>query len=377
MLNNETSLLGQNTSELCDRYIDKQSRIIFPDVLRIIAILMVVLVHISSKFLTNFSVTQHEYYVANIINSLSRAGVPIFVMVSGIFMLDENKNITIKSIFRKNIKNIIILYIIWSVAFGIINNILLEIIAGNPFSLDMIKAFIYTSVFGYFHMWYLVMIVGLYMITPLLRLFVKAENAKYIGYFLILSLLFQFLSTPAVYLIKEYTNINFASLHSKLNLNYVYGYTFYYILGWYIYNIGFSKLTRMLIYISGIIGIIIMIAISYDLSMKAGEVNTTLYHNLYIFTCVYAVSIFLGIYSTFNRITVGHKFKKLVNQTSRLTFGVYIIHVLVLKAYELIFPYSVRPTLYMIMELLVATTITFIVVFIMSKIPYVKKLIRG
>lgn len=96
-------------------------------------------------------------------NSLSRIGVPLFVMISGALFLDERKNVTLKSIFSKNIKSLAIITVIWSSFYSTIYQILLPLLGNEAVN---VKAFLSAIVFGHRHMWYLYMIIGLYAITP-------------------------------------------------------------------------------------------------------------------------------------------------------------------------------------------------------------------
>ena len=61
------------------------------DIIRIIAVCAVIMVHTCDYFLNNYNPSTSEFVFGNIFDSLSRIGVPLFVMVSGALMLDEKK----------------------------------------------------------------------------------------------------------------------------------------------------------------------------------------------------------------------------------------------------------------------------------------------
>ena len=69
----------------------------FLDITRIVAVLAVIMIHTSSGFVTLYDTSSIEFLWGNIFDSISRIGVPLFVMISGSLMLDEEKNITIKT----------------------------------------------------------------------------------------------------------------------------------------------------------------------------------------------------------------------------------------------------------------------------------------
>ena len=74
------------------------------DLVRIVAILAVVMIHASASFLVSYPAGSFEFSVGNLGDGISRLGVPLFVMLSGALMLDEQRNLTLKRIFTKNVK---------------------------------------------------------------------------------------------------------------------------------------------------------------------------------------------------------------------------------------------------------------------------------
>ena len=76
------------------------------DILRIFAMMSVVMVHCAAEFLGHYDAGTAEFFWGNIFDSISRAGVPIFLMISGAFFLNENKEISINNVFKKYIKEL-------------------------------------------------------------------------------------------------------------------------------------------------------------------------------------------------------------------------------------------------------------------------------
>ena len=66
------------------------SRVFYFDFLRSISCLAVVLIHASAFFVNG--ATNISFHFSNFIDSLSRFSVPVFIMISGALMLDENYN---------------------------------------------------------------------------------------------------------------------------------------------------------------------------------------------------------------------------------------------------------------------------------------------
>lgn len=75
----------------------QRQREIWPDIIRIVAVFFVVLIHCAATgFHGRFPPNSSEFMACNFYNCLSRFCVPIFVMISGRFLLDESRDYSIK-----------------------------------------------------------------------------------------------------------------------------------------------------------------------------------------------------------------------------------------------------------------------------------------
>ncbi|MEE3325182.1 MAG: acyltransferase family protein [Methanosphaera sp.] len=155
-----------------------KSREISFDILRIMASFAVMMIHISSQNWYEVDIYSYEWMIFSFYDSISRWGVPIFVMISGALFLGNCRSI--KRIYKRNIFRIITAFIFWSFFYASI-----MFVCGCS-----LKEALACFFRGFYHMWFLFMIIGLYMITPFLVAIVK--DKKLINYFLLLSLLFAF-----------------------------------------------------------------------------------------------------------------------------------------------------------------------------------------
>ena len=159
------------------------------DLTRIAAVLAVVMIHVSSAFVSSYEINTLEFQTANVLDSISRLGVPLFVMISGSLFLDEKRKISTRNLYFKNIKGILFLLYLWSFLYTCIYNVVLPLLQNEDVVLkELIKDFI----LGNYHMWYMFMIAGLYAVTPFLRLFVKKKNSRLVLLFIVLSVGVQF-----------------------------------------------------------------------------------------------------------------------------------------------------------------------------------------
>ena len=148
------------------------------DALRIIAILMVILLHIVAlnissaekklEFTTN-------YWVSSFISAFCRTCVPLFIMISGRYLL--NREETPKEFYTKRVQKIIGPLLFWTLVYTIYSQYLLYQEIGN---IDL-KIAVTNILSGqpFYHMWFLYMILGLYLITPLFNpIFRYATNLQ-------------------------------------------------------------------------------------------------------------------------------------------------------------------------------------------------------
>lgn len=158
------------------------------DLLRIICAIAVISIHVSATYIgaiTNEE-TFGELYLNGIMtsciyNSLSRFAVPCFVVLSGAFILTDKRNSEYKYFYRKTFKNIGIPTFIFSVlyfVYSFLKAILAITFKGREMTmlLQPIKNVIKGAPFG--HMWYLYMVLGIYLLVPVIFLFKNQVGEK-------------------------------------------------------------------------------------------------------------------------------------------------------------------------------------------------------
>lgn len=180
------------------------------DVLRLLAILAVIAMHAGGNayLSSNFDPRQHSMFVAAIVWC-----VPVFFLISGRFFLDPQRHVTIKKIWNKHIRRIIVVFVAWSSIYA-----LYYIKSGAYDGLNIWGIFT-QWIEGPYHFWYLYAIIGLYAFTPLLRKI--TENEKVMLYFLALYAVANIIGEYLVYLPK--LSSIFCGIYDKLLLGNVAG----------------------------------------------------------------------------------------------------------------------------------------------------------
>ncbi len=339
----------------------QKKRIYYLDILRVIACLAVIMIHSSCDYVM-YKTTNFNFWVGNIFDSFARLGVPLFVMISGALLLDEKYDYS-KEKLLKHIKKMILFFVFWSFVYCLLFNII-----GQLFLLEKdfnVYRIINAFVQGYYHLWYIYLIIGLYLILPLLRLWVNDKNKKYVEYFIILSLIFNFL-IPQIIIIGNCYGSALVGINdilcSKLCLQYVGGFTTYFILGWYINNYEIKH--KKLIYILGIISILISIFGTYILDLE-------FYGNLSLHVLLYTAAVFLFAKN------IKTKENKLVLFISKYSLGIYAIHAMIIYVVnKVLLKINFTNALINIPIVFIITlVISTIGAYIISKIPFFKKFV--
>lgn len=335
---------------------EKKDRIIYLDILRIIATIAVVAIHVSANNWYTTSPASYEWNVLNFYDSIVRWAVPIFVMISGALFLDNDRNIETKKLYTKNILRIITAFLFWSVIY-----------AGITVSTNRIEVFIQEIFLGHYHLWFLYMIIGLYMLTPILRKI--TEDKKTTEYFLIVSIIFTII-IPTIF--KHPTLSQMTKILENIDLNF--GYVTYFVLGYYLSKLELSKKSRIIIYISSILGFLITIFGTAIISNNK-MIPTNIYNEYYPNVLLESIGVFVLIKNI--KFDIKPKQANMIKVLSKYSFGIYLVHDLILT--ELVknglTTLTFNPIISVPCIALIVYIISLIISIILNKIPILNKLI--
>lgn len=210
-------------------------RIAYFDVLRILATFAVIVLHLSAQHWADTDVYSRAWQAFNLYDSAVRWAVPVFVMISGALFLSGSQSIG--HILKKNVSRLVTAFIFWSALYAVF----MVNFEGCPTNL-ILQQFLN----GHYHMWFLFMIVGLYLIVPFLRAIVRDE--KLLRYFLLLTLIFTFLLpqiASAVSLLSWQYCAEFKALTGKFYYHFTLGFVPYFVLGYYLVRKEFSLTAKL------------------------------------------------------------------------------------------------------------------------------------
>ena len=265
-----------------------------------------------------------QWNAAMIYDAVSRFCVPMFLMISGALFL--GRPLRTKRLYQKYIFRIVLAYLFWS---------LIYVLLKMDFS---IRGLLVGTLSGGPRFYFLCLIIGMYMMTPLLNKLVESQNA--LAYFLVLCFFFGFLE-PQIFNMLGNRQIPYVSLLVELIHQFVEkmeltGLTYipaYYVLGYVLFHDDIKPQYRKALYLMGILGTIITICCSIWESVLTDTLVT--YWLSYSSVNVLCMTVGLFVFAKYelSRISCSQTFASVVGYLAKYTFCIYLIHSWVLDSF--------------------------------------------
>lgn len=345
-----------------------KDRLLHFDLLRVAAIALVMVIHVSSRDFDLAPVDSFQWQVLNIYNGFARICVPVLFMLSGTFLLDPEKAFSIRTFFSRNVLRIVNAFLFWSAVYAVITNVLVHG-SDDPAILNIIWE---TFTSGYFHLWFLFRIFEVYLMTPFLRKI--AEDKKVIEYFMLFCLVVGFL-IPTFSGFPVGSTVTFAG--GEINLDITIGYAGYYFVGYYLFKYQISEKLKKIIYILGTAGAFTTIAGTSFLSLQRGGLDAFFYNYLTPNVLMTSLAVFLFFKDNGAKWSFLDKGKAFILEFSRYSFGMYLVHALVMffltragLNVELLNPILSVPLLTSLVFV-----ISYLVIKVLAKTPVIKNVI--
>ena len=303
-------------------------RLAYADLLRVLSIAAVVVIHVVSLWIYDVPAGSGAWNVYNVYDSLVRWCVPVIVMLSGMFLLDPKKSLTLPRLFLHHILRIFVALVVWGALYAIVDFGRVD----GVFTLAGIRSALYTALLGntHYHLWFLYVILGLYLVTPILRAFVQGASRKDFHYFFLLCFVAAYLLPTLLQLRPSQT----VSVYlSRLNLHMVMGYVGYYVAGYYLKTFTLGRVAEIIIYLLGIAGAAVTIWGTRVLSRQSGTLSGVLYDYMTPNVAAMAVAVFV-LFRYLLGVSDERSRRQSLSGLAKITFGVYLIHDLFLMAYR-------------------------------------------
>lgn len=285
------------------------------DYLKFISCLFVIIIHVSSGYISNnIQENNFNFIIANIFDSFSRIAVPIFLMISGLFNIKNKENAESNKYYAKINKEYTFPLIAYNFLY-FLYVILKKYFVYGSFQIKNVSFEIFRTGTTFYHLWYLNMIIFIYLLTPFIIKYKNKVGEKI------------FLYTAIAILITEMI----VSYMLEYNIFWLYKFLIY--LGYYMigYSVGNrvellkSLSKKKLIYLY--IGMSFLIFLLTQLSIMNKEIGyekLKYYEIMNPLVVVAAISVYLLF------LKIDMKKNKFINFIKDNLFQIYLLHALII-----------------------------------------------
>ena len=354
---------------------DTRTRILWIDIIRIVAIAMVIEMHAGDHIVYLWGKNpirngaNVSWWLTGVtFKSIASVCVPLLFMLSGYLLLSSQDRIFI--FFKKRLIKIVIPLVVWALLYMWWDGALLEATS----TIKAIKLAIRNILEGsvHYHLWFLYVLLGLYLVTPIMRRFAQSasdgELLFFIGLWLFATIVFN--------LLQQFKAISISLFAQP----YVSGYLGYYIAGYYL---GRKEYTSKQVWLAAIVFVAIAVGRTfwaYYLTYDGGKFDT----NLFEFLTWHVIAASLASFIVMKSIAqVLEKYfspavEKIIVLVSGATFGIYLVHDQILGFMETgalgfrLTTDAFNPLFATPLTILVGFVLSFIVTYLLQKIPVVK-----
>lgn len=307
---------------MTDENTSKCERILYYDILNILACIAVISLH-HNGIVHTYSNTL-RWKLALVVEVMAYWAVPVFLMLSGATLMDYRKHYDTKTFLKKRVLRTVIPFLFWSIV------VLVWKICTKQYLIEAVTLRNIINIILNFKMegvyWYFPFLFSVYLMMPILSCL--SDNAKVVKYAISIMFIFQSTIMPITRLVGIEWNSNYGlPMHS---------YLIFVLLGHFLSKTDIKFKQRQGIYFCGMCGVVIRYRAIYTLSIRDGAKNV-LFFNYGLFPSVMlacAVFVFAKYYNwekLLKKFRINHQFVKYLSSCS---LGVYLIHRIVMY-YEL------------------------------------------
>lgn len=330
------------------------------DILRIIAMFAVVIVHTCGMNVQDVPLNDVNRVVTALIPALLTWEIPVFVMISGRFFLDPEREVTISRVV-KAIVRLCLAFVVWDLIYQIY-----YILTGAYDNLNW-KGIIVQTIQGPYHFWYMYMMIGIYLLVPLIRKI--TENKALMEYFLLLFIVFGCLTNygPLLPMIGGTIRV----ILDHIQFHFALGFSGYFVAGYYLCKYPIEKKNEILMYSLGVV-------------LWIGAAILTVYNSVYYdihderfvkFLMPNVTIESFAIYTFFikkvSKWNVKGRVSFIIEKLSEYSAGIYYIHALTLELFAIagFSPLVEYPFVMVPLIAFIAIVVSGFTAFIIRKIP--------
>lgn len=343
------------------------------DLLRILAGIFVVAIHIVTGTVNSPTLFgTPPWWVVNSIDSVSRVAVPIFVLISGFLLLDNKRQYSVPTFLRKRFVKVGLPFVFWTLFYFFWHTVWHH----AQFTPEtIVQRFL--AAYTYYHLYFLYIIVGLYLLTPVLWVYVHHASRLNQKYFLLLLFAFSIVTGVVHHIVP--------SIKLQLNaVTFFLPYLSYFLAGHVLAAMQISSKRRNILLFL-FIGASVATALLnfwmmhttqwYNEDLKITNWSRYFYEYFSPNVIIASLALFLLFLQLKERALFHKRRVQVAIKTLATTmFGVYLIHPVILEVLSRFLPSS--PILSsLLIKIVVVFILSTIIVFLIGKIKYLNTIL--
>ena len=333
--------------------------------LRDISCAAVIVLHLfaSANILFADEMTDAQRLYGNLIVNCMMWAVPCFVMVTGALLLDQEREVTCKKIFKRYIPRVLGALIIFGEVFAVFDMYM----DTKGFRIDKVLEGFYKIFTGtsWSHLWYLYLLLGLYALLPFYRKIAKTSSKGEIKYLLLVYIIFiSVLPLTQIWGVKSGFYIHVSTI-----------YPCYLFLGYALAKeiLKGTKKVAVLTFAVGIAGVSIATICGIKYQMENIEI-------FYGYSSVFVIFMAVGVFSLVQKLKLNAEgiLWKFIECMDGCSFGIYILHMVLVRLilrYWNVNPYIGHSALNFTGLFFIIFIISFLATWCLKKIPGIKRVL--
>ena len=341
----------------------KTQRLLYLDLLRILSVTAVLMAHVAGSVWGDVPVLSHSWGILTLYTALIRFCIPVFLMISGAIFLNESKKIGIKVLYTHYLSRIIIIFLFWSTLYSCFSTFM-DNGGGTMFAVRLFT--------GHYHLWYLFAIAFLYLIVPFLRKF--APDRRLCLYYIALWLIGLTLTSFE----KVMQTGILSTILSKASINFVLGYTGYFVMGHYLHTVTLTSKQKTMVYSAAAVGFFVTFFGTYAASILNALPYDAFLSNFSPFVALFGAGVFLYCKESCTQLSAKKERRlKGLCRLSPFALGVYLIHdfFLIILRHFGVTPLAFYPLVSVPLITAVIWLLSFASVYLMQKVSFFKKVL--
>ncbi len=337
----------------------KKGRYLYMDILNILACFCVVAIHHNNTLVMKYSDTA-LWKKSLVIECGLYWVVPVFVMLSGANLLNYRKKYSTAEFLKKRFMRTVVPFFIWSTVYLVWKVQTEQMVLESQAPVD-----IFNMIFNYKAQaifWYFLPLFGCYLAMPIFSL--AADNRKLLWYAVAVNFFFVSV-TPAL---KTLFGLNIG-----ISVPISGGLMIFVLLGYLIATTDLKVWQRLICYVLGIAGFLFRYIYTIIKSAETGKFDTSLKSCALFYNVFLAVAVFVLIkYIPWDRFIRGAGVK-IISAISGCSFGVYLIHKILMYYAEKNLDIDMTSETWRYGMPFVIYFSALLIVFIVRKIPVIRR----